>query len=710
MNNEDNVEKIIFNEAEIMINEAVSLLNEQLSYVKIKVDNLDKNLTFTRKKLKEKQLENIRSQELIKTQEIEINNLQKQMINPESGGPINSNLKIIFDEFKLDVYNKIEELSSILINLEVGNEFLSNLTPQSPEIESIPNLSSQFDKLSNQIREISDSIEDDSVNIDYDEFSESEFDSDHLASIKNDFSTLINNLNKTQDELNSIKIDNEKLLQQLELEKGTSLSDDNVQGSYNELKELVYDLENQNSELTIRIQNLESDLIEREEDTDSKQEIFHELKNQITKYVKENMELKEKLEDSNESIIVSKLENQMKKNEQNNSLIIAQLRNERDELLQKEKNLEPIITTLKRDYEQESKKSDELVKNNDEINKENETLINNVQELQMKIDNLEKILSFTKKELADVSKSYHQELIIDKKQSKPLEEFEELEEEVSFYKDLIIEKDQQISSLNKKIESGSINIDKLSLENKDDYELLLKLSELEMEESTWQDEKKLLLDHLEKAKSSSKNESNQIHAEELQLKVKIIEALRTEIVELGDDIDDADDKIDELSIENAKLKELHEVNDGESQASTITSEEMQKKDDEIKSLKAKLEIIESKKGKPESDQLKNLVSSLLPKGNKFQKDGDLEGEIIDQSATDSMMNAIGDSNVFLSLVDKFLKPSIQVTYLVKQGNWDHESLAETAGLTIKELKEVLIKLAEENVIGFNDYKIWWIKE
>ena len=81
----------------------------------------------------------------------------------------------------------------------------------------------------------------------------------------------------------------------------------------------------------------------------------------------------------------------------------------------------------------------------------------------------------------------------------------------------------------------------------DQDELLLKISEMEMEEANWQDEKKVLLQTIETLRSSTIKSADQKSLEETNQKNEtLIRNLKNEILELNQDIDDADAELKEI--------------------------------------------------------------------------------------------------------------------------------------------------------------------
>ena len=504
----------------VLLEEAFKSVNQELAKVNEKITRLENNFNETKLKLK-------RSQELVTYQEMEIKKLK------------DSNYE---DQTRLSSRDDLEKKQP------------------------------QFDYLVNKIQKLTSSLESDSSDTGLEDLSDIIDDEtqSQLSLITDSFSSLISKLNQTKSQLDQIKLDNESLMEELDEEKLH-----NELQIIDELKSTIEELREENVELEDRISQA---LI----DNEAKEVIFNELKRDITFYVRENRDLKEKIE-----------------------LFEAQ-------------------------YGPNSTSDREL----------------------------------------DVDKS-------------------ELEEEVEFYRNLLIEKDQEIISLKKKIDIQTEKTENLGSMSED--ELLLKLSELELEEANWQDEKKLLLNRLKELEKNNDNISDgeSISKEDLiniketlKTKENIIEALRSEIIDIGQDIDNADDEIDRLTIENENLsRKVTELSEKESEENSEPH------------------------GQGDNNSMEFLLGRLLPKEKIVEPEESQGTEELD--GTDSIMSAIGNAGVFSSLIDKFLKPSVQVTYLVKQGDWDYESLAETVSVSKKELKKILYELAQEGVVHYDDYKIWW---
>ncbi len=312
-------------------------------------------------------------------------------------------------------------------------------------------------------------------------------------------------------------------------------------------------------------------------------------------------------------------------------------------------------------------------------------------------------------------------------------------------------------------------------DNKD--ELLLRLSEMEMEEANWQDEKRVLLTTIEQLRSSM-NKSVSNEDESLQKKIanqeQLITSLKNEIHELSQDIDEADSELKEIEIENGVLRDriseleakgkiepvipvtspekISQLKDENTKLSYQLKEKdsaLEESQSRLKSQEQKIEHLESlmeqerqlrekfeflysglkskldkKELKRENDninakrQLEQVIKSInlsdeltqLAPDKEKSLSGEKDSNERPSSARDDLGKALENTSLYLSLIDKFLKPHVQITQLLKQGDWEINSLAELVSLNRNELMEVLKELSEKNILKYDNNKVWLIED
>jgi chromosome segregation ATPase len=294
----------------------------------------------------------------------------------------------------------------------------------------------------------------------------------------------------------------------------------------------------------------------------------------------------------------------------------------------------------------------------------------------------------------------------------------------------------------------------------EENELLLKISEMEMEEANWQNEKKAMLLTLQNMKEALKNPNDVNFHLETQKKDNLIQTLKNEITELGQDIDNADEELKELELENSVLREKitelegqTSINNSELRAKLTTTTEIDESTNlayELKQNEEKLEEYEKRlqtqeqkilhlenlldqerqlkekneflyknlKNKVEKKEIENSsakkqLEQVLQSLNKIDpvyevKNDETEDPSVKETKADQLSNALDNAQVYMSLVDKFLKPHVQVTQLLKQGDWEINSLSDIVGIKRDELKKILHELAGKKILAFDDHKVWLV--
>ena len=287
------------------------------------------------------------------------------------------------------------------------------------------------------------------------------------------------------------------------------------------------------------------------------------------------------------------------------------------------------------------------------------------------------------------------------------------------------------------------------------------ISEMEMEEANWQDEKKVLLETIESLHSQLKFSPDTESIDDSVVKKEaIIKSLRNEILELSQDLDDADSVLKEIQIENSALKEkVFELeskpetipNSSESMASDSEDDktelifELKEKESVIEEYETRLQTQEKKishlenlmnqerelkekyehfyknlkekenQEKPKSEtqdsearkQLRQILNSMNQSSNALDledvDDTENQGQ---RSKSDDLGKALENANLYVSLIDKFLKPHVQITQLLKQGTWEINSLGDLVGIDKKNLMSILRELSEKKILRYDDSKVW----
>ncbi len=661
--------------------EAIRLLQDQIKKVTTRLETLEKDLKSARSQLKTKDTEILRLREILHTYESD----QKKFSSKTDQNVVD----LLLPQIK-DLTETIRSLQSKLQN---GNS--SDLS----------------------LRNENESYEYQEVEVDDEEFNslveELEGKKLEIQSLQQEKIDLIEQGNLLQSKINVLEQNLEKL------------SESKISMAFNELRDRYEKLEILNSTLDNKIKELESTNAKIVESS-SKDEENHisSLKDEISKYVKDNISLQEKL-DSN-ATLESKVSKQQEENTQLKNLLSEMENKYQDAASNLEQNQNKLIR----------------------LQEENQSLETKV--TQLTHDNL-----FQKNEISSLTNQLNQK-----------------EEEML---DLKLKADQ----LAEKFDDSLFSDNQLETSDDEDEtdqdELLLRISEMELEEANWQDEKKVLLQTIENLRFTSTKSPDQKRLEEtIQRNETQIKNLKNEILELNQDMDDADAELKEIELENNVLREkiadLEEKGQVEPVIPTMAPQaitqikeentklvyELKEKDTKLeesltrlKSQEQKISHIESlmdqerqlrekyeflysglkdklvkKEQKRETDnvnaqkQLEQVIKSLnlseeltnLTEEDNLNENNESDDSLRKSSAADDLKRAMESTGLYLSLIDKFLKPHVQITQLLKQGDWEINSLAEIVGLNNKELKIILNELADKKIIKFDENKVWLLLE
>ena len=643
--------------------EAIRLLQEQIKKVTLRLEGLEKDLSIARSQLKNKNVEILRLKEIIKTYEED----QKRVVS-ENDQMTNNEL-----------LTQIKDLSATI------KTFQSSMSAKSQ----------------------SESNRDDKEHYEYEEVEVED----------EEFNSLVEELDTKKLEIQSILQEKEDLLEEGQVLKDKivhlentieELSETQISQSLKELQYSYDSLQDRNNLLEEKVHTLEEELEKAIPEESKEDEQVSSLKNEVSKYIQQNEEItsyKEKIE---------QLEEEAK-----------QLR----------LNLETSQTNLLK------------------IQEEN-------QSLETKIDRIVKDNFDLKNDITSLTKQVNEkeeELLNLKLKGNQLEEKEDI--------------------------NSVFNLDRLEIkedaQDSNQDELLLKISEMEMEEANWQDEKRILLSTIENLKTSLQNakkvsdQQNSEFRDSSQL--NLINSLKSEISELNHDLDEADSELKELELENGVLRdriaELEErdqieVTETTVQPNSITqvkdentklTYELKEKNTQLEELTVRIQSQEQKishlenlmeqehelkekfeylftnlKNKLEQKEIKrekdninakkqleqvvrslNLSDEVMPLTAAEDDDEEteaIEGGELDDSSSEVLGKALENANLYLDLVDKFLKPHVQITQLLKQGMWDIDSLIDIIGIERKKLLEILRELSEKQILQFDETKVWLVSD
>ena len=326
-----------FIESNEVFSEAARVLQGQIDKIGIRLENLDKDLKNARSQLKTKDLEILRLNEIIKTY-----GKQKHIQNPELTDQLReaiNEIKGLSESFKS---SPIKESSTKILGIEEDKQY----------------------------------------------------------SIRNDeeFNSLVKELEKKQLEIQNLQQEKADLIEQESIFKSKiELLEKNIE-SMTELKEfpLLNDLQkkydhalNAKAELEIKEQELEKDLKTEITKSNHEQRV-NRLKNEVSKYIQENISLNEKIESSDnlqkkilsQSDEIKSFQKSVEDLEEENNLLqkTVNYKEERErellkslEDLQQEHDLLQQTVNIKEDHEKE--------------------ILNKVNNLQQKIKNLEKTVN-----------------------------------------------------------------------------------------------------------------------------------------------------------------------------------------------------------------------------------------------------------------------------------------------------------------------------
>ena len=678
-------------ESNEIFQEAIRLLQDQIKKVTIRLEGLEKDLKAARNQLKEKNTEILRLKEIIKTYESE---------------------------------QKISGSKTDAVDL---------LLPQIKDLsDTIKAFQSSIPKNTSLEKAISE---------------ENHYEYEEVEVEDEEFNQLVEELEAKKLEIQSLQQEKIDLLEQEQLLKSRivnleqnieKISESKISLAFNELRDkyereslVNQTLEEKVKELEQKLQILEEEKKEEvDEELSSMVDAEHltSLKTEVSKYIQENITLQEKLD----------------KNAEFESLIEKQ--NEDLNQLNKDKDmLEQSLQQATNNYEHAQSG---LIKLQEEH-----------QSLELKLE-----------------QSLQENLDLINDLAVMLKQLNEKEEELLDIK-------LKANQLEEKFDDSVFDKENIELSEESDSfnqnELLLKISELEMEEANWQDEKRVLLSTIDNLRSSStKTGGSEDDSESIELKTQkydhLIKNLKDEILELNQDLDDADSELKELEIENGVLRDriseleqrelsgptkqtvasdnltelrekntklAYELNEKESQLSEtsarLTSQEqriahLESLMDQERQLKEKFEFLYSglkeklvkKDKKREVDnleakkQLEQVVKSLnlseeladLTTDDDSLEDDEFTESEETTSSSDDLGRALENTELYLSLIDKFLKPHVQITQLLKQGDWEINSLAELVGLERKNLMTVLKELSDKKIVRFDENKVWLLSE
>ena len=738
-----------FIESNEVFSEAARVLQGQIDKIGIRLESLDKDLKNARSQLKTKDLEILRLNEIIKTY-----GKQKHIQNPELTDQLReaiNEIKGLSESFKS---SPIKESSTKILGIEEDKQY----------------------------------------------------------SIRNDeeFNSLVKELEKKQLEIQNLQQEKADLIEQESIFKSKiELLEKNIE-SMTELKEfpLLNDLQkkydnalNAKAELEAKVQELENEL-KTERTISSDEDGVSSLKNEVSKYIQENISLNEKIESSDnlqkkilsQSDEIKSLQKSVEDLEEENNLLqkTVNYKEERErellkslEDLQQEHDLLQQTVNIKEKHEKELLSSLEhlqqehdLLQKTVNIKEDHEKeLLSSVEHLQQEHDLLEKTVNIKEDREKELLKNV---TFLEQKIDALTKENSVLIQQISEFKNQVNHQEEEILGL--KIQSNQLeeNLEDLTdiekeSENfsemeKDTFELandelLLKISELEMEEANWKDERTQLLSKLQELEMGLKLNSNEGSLESIQKKDSVIKSLRNEILELNQDLDDADAEIKELEIENGLLRDkVSQIDSQTIEQKTLTTDlednedtehfiyEIKQKDSMIEEYSTRLKSQEQKilhleslmeqerelkekfeflynKMKNQIEQTKNLQGEELKDARKQfeqvirslnqsskimnlssdeEEENDEEHSSQPKSSFDELSKALENANLYVSLIDKFLKPHVQITQLLKQGTWELNSLADIIGVDKKTLLQILQELKEKKILQYDATNVWLV--
>lgn len=704
-----------FLETNEMFAEAARVLQEQIDKIGIRLGGLEKDLKNARSQLKNKDLEILRLKEIIKTYGSNGSN---------SNFDLRTQLRQVIDEVKdLSVSIKTNPSSSAQ---DDNSSAMSNVSESS--------LFKELQKNYNDVLIVKDSLERRVQELEREQAKNEEsidIDAGNIASLKDEVSKYVQENISLQEKIDSIEnLERKNASQDEELNNLKKILDE-TQEENNLLQKTMAYKEEREKELLFSLDHLQQE---------------HDLL-QKTVNMKEDKE-KELLQSVDEL--------------QQEHDLLEKTVNIKEE---KEKELFASVDELQKEHD--------LLEKTVNIKEEREKeLLKSVDDLQQEHDLLEKTVNIKEGREKELLVTIHS---LEQKIEVLIQEKSTLLTQINDYKNQIGDLEEEILTVKLEanqladdtensmtFEEETMNLSKM--EEKDPFdsskdELLLKISELEMEEANWKDEKTILLSKLHDLEVSQKIDSPGEAID--NRKDSIIKSLKGEILELNQDLDTADAEIKELEIENKLLKDKFDQVDPTTiePKSSIPSEslleneqivyEIKQKDslideylirlksqeqkishlealmDQERELKEKFEFLyNNTKEKLEgnlsiqagdSTEARKRFEQVVRSLNRNSKAFDLttnededDGESGTSKSADDLGKALENANLYVSLIDKFLKPHVQVSQLLKQGTWEINSLAEIVGIERKTLMEILQELKAKNLVNFDTTNVWLI--
>ena len=698
--------------------EAAKVLQVQIDKVTTRLEGLEKDLHTARSQLKNKNLEILRLHEIIKSYETE-RDLKSSKSDEEVVKrilPQLQELSVSLNEMKATIK---QENSSDSSEKEPSDRDFATLVQ---ELESknleVQNLQLENNDLKEEERLLRSKIENLELSLNGSSQSKSDNDDDEsLAGLKDEVSKYIKENISLQEKINSTE-EVEKQLASLrirlsELEQEAQVYQQTI--NYKEERE---------KELLAKVAKLE----ELEEDA----QVYQQTINYKEEREKELLAKVAKLEElEEEAQVYQKTINYKEEREKELLLLIDNLQNNTVSLktmindLETESQLFQKTINYKEEREKELLAKIQTYESSSSSSADTENLFDQLNELKTQLHEKE------------------EELINLKLRSNQLEQ-------------------DGLHDLESSFDEQTLDLDNRYPEASDENELLLKISELEMEEANWQDEKKVLIKTVDNLKKSLQgSEASSFESDDQ--KDQLIKSLRNEVDELNQDIDQADLELKELEIENNVLRErISELENTHFEApatsraqinsaiedNTQIEYELKEKESEIeelntrlvsqeqkishltdlmdqeRQLKEKFEFLfnnlkkknEEREARAESSEINakkelNQVLKSLNQDSRISEmsTGDTDFDEDESSSSDELGKALENANLYMSLIDKFLKPHVQITQLLKQGQWEINSLAEIIGLNRDQLIPVLKELAEKKILQYDQTKVWSVE-
>jgi chromosome segregation ATPase len=725
----------MFSDAQKMFTDVIEELSRRQTQLASKLEQLEADLIAARSKIKEKDLEVTRLHEIIKTQEYEL--VKRTQKEPEEGKTLD------IDDFE-NVMETLDQLSSkfeqFFAKIDVQPDYSIDISALNSKIDQLPTLSDQIELLSNNVSSL---IEKDSEV--GDEPVGPEIQDEELINVKKELEDLENTHTEILSKFNYEQTKSRALERQL--------SGRVPKEEYQQLESIKIELQNQANSLSNQLLALETEKNKIKDQLTSKQTEFDALKEQLT-------------ETSNEMEI-----NQLKGQIDELTSTSRPLQDENQELIQKTQELNQKIQEFEKTQREAVRNLQETSAETYQLKKEKESLSETMLELQQKVESFDN-------EKANLSS-----------------QMQEKEEEIELLEADKLSLQATITEMKDALAQPTEIREKSDLDDDVDN-LKLRIAELELEETNWQDEKEELktrfTDLQKKITSSTPSQISSSEDVELEIKSlnKELEDLRTDLESADSELEEKDQQEiylkEEIAKNELKVKELESlVNTYENQPGLEEpqsseefqrlQQELEKKNSEIEELNSRFSAQENKieeltavakqdqltqakiesayqrlkeqhqdaqieiqqhnelkktleaQGDNQTDIIKlqddnkqregalrnidRILTSLLPKmpDFSFQDDEKLDDHKMMEK---ELGNTIEKATLYTSLIDKFLKPHVRIVHLLKQGEWDLDSLAETVGLERHELQSVLEELNKERICGFSleTQKVWLISE